>query len=165
MKGMAILVVDDNAYMRTIIATIARVAGATIIEEASNGADAFGHLRARKFDCATVDLNMDPINGLEFIRLLRTSKDSPDPALAVIVISAYAERARILEARDAGADEFLAKPVTASAFMSRLQAVIHARRPFVTGPTFAGPDRRRRTLTGYAGPFRRKSDRNILDVD
>lgn len=161
-QGRSLLIVDDNAYMRTIVATIARACGVAIVEEAADGAEAFERMRHRKFDCAVVDLKMDPLNGIEFLRLLRSGKDSPDPHLGVIVLSAHSGHARILEARDAGADEILTKPVTAAALLERLHAVIHHRRPFVASETYTGPDRRRRRAIGYRGPFRRQDDLRVV---
>ena len=157
----SLLIIDDNAYMRTSLNALARACGVSYVEEAANGADAFERLRHRRFDCAMVDLNMDPINGIEFLKLLRRGKDSPDRYLATIVISGYSERSRILEARDAGADEFLRKPVTAAAVMARLRAVVQNRRPFIETRTFFGPDRRRVQTPGYRGPWRRKTDQVI----
>lgn len=161
-KSFSVLIVDDNAYMRTIITTIVRAFGTTVIDEAANGADALERLRTRKFDCAIVDLAMDPINGLEFLHLVRTSKDSPDRYLPVIIVSAHSSRAQILQARDAGADEILTKPVTASALLARLKAVIEERRPFVSSGAYFGPDRRRKRVIDYAGPFRRHDDPDIF---
>jgi two-component system, chemotaxis family, chemotaxis protein CheY len=153
-----LLIIDDNPHMRTIVSYVARACGIAQIEEASNGAEAFERMRNRRVDCATVDLNMDPINGLEFVKMLRTSKDSPDPYVPVIVVSAYSERSKVQAARDAGADEFLTKPVTAAALLKRMEAVVYRRRPFVVTPVYTGPDRRRKPDTDYRGVRRRKKD-------
>lgn len=156
-----LLIVDDNAHMRTIIGYVARACGISHILEASNGAEAFERLRCEKVDVATVDLNMDPINGLEFVKMIRTSRDSPDPYLPVIIVSAYSERSQVQAARDAGADEFLTKPVTAQALLKRMEAVVYRRRPFVLTPAFTGPDRRRRSDDDFRGANRRKASGNF----
>jgi CheY-like chemotaxis protein len=156
--NFCLLIVDDNAHMRTIISYVARACGISNIEEASSGAEAFERMRSRKVDCATVDINMDPINGLEFVQMLRTSKDSPDPYLPVIMISAHSERSQVAAARDAGADEFLTKPVTAAALLKRLAAVVERRRPFIMSRVYTGPDRRRRADADHRGPKRRRND-------
>lgn len=156
--GFALLIVDDNPHMRTIVSYVARACGIGIIEEAGSGAEAFEKMRTKRFDCATIDLNMDPINGLEFVKMIRTSKDSPDPYLPIIIISAYSERSKVQSARDAGADEFLTKPVTAHALLKRMESVVYRRRPFVVTPFYAGPDRRRKSDDDYRGAKRRKND-------
>jgi two-component system, chemotaxis family, chemotaxis protein CheY len=156
--GFALLIVDDNPHMRTIVSYVARACGIGTIDEAGSGAEAFEKLRTRRYDCATVDLNMDPINGIEFVKMIRTSKDSPDPYLPIIVISAYSERSKVQAARDAGADEFLTKPVTAQSLLKRMEAVVYRRRPFVVTPFYVGPDRRRKADDDYRGTKRRKHD-------
>ncbi len=157
-QSFTLLIVDDNAHMRTIIGYVARACGIAHILEAGNGAEAFERLRTQRVDVTTVDLNMDPINGLEFVKMIRTSRDSPDPYLPVIVISAYSERSQVQAARDAGADEFLTKPVTARALLKRMESVIYRRRPFVVTPVYCGPDRRRKTDDDFRGQKRRKAD-------
>ena len=109
-------------------------------------------------DLAIVDFHMSPIDGVEFTRLVRQASDSPNPFLPIIMLTGYAERSRVEEARDAGVTEFIVKPVTAKAVLSRLQNVIYKPRPFVQTKTYFGPDRRRRADNDYAGPSRRKSD-------
>jgi two-component system, chemotaxis family, chemotaxis protein CheY len=157
-REFTLLVIDDNAHMRTIISYVAKACGITRIAEADDGAQAFELMRTERFSCATVDLNMTPISGLEFVRMIRTSRDSPDPYLPIIVISAYSERSQVNAARDAGADEFLTKPVTAAALLQRMHAVVNRRRPFIVGPNFTGPDRRRRDDPKNRGRLRRKTD-------
>ena len=62
------------------------------------------------------------------------------------------------EARDAGVNEFMAKPITARGVLERLALVIDHPRPFIRSDDYFGPDRRRRHDPKYAGPWRRASD-------
>ena len=66
---------------------------------------------------------------------------------------------RLNAARDRGVNEFLAKPVTATNIVMRLNAVIFRPRSYVQCDDFFGPDRRRRVMPDYAGPRRRAADR------
>ena len=59
------------------------------------------------------------------------------------MVSANTETHQILEARDAGATEYLAKPVSGKLFYDRIVAVIENKRQFVRAEAFFGPDRRR----------------------
>jgi DNA-binding response OmpR family regulator len=61
-------------------------------------------------------------------------------------------------ARDAGVTEFIAKPITVQNLMSRLAEIVERPRPFVRCGTYFGPDRRRRKLENFVGPWRRKDD-------
>jgi DNA-binding response OmpR family regulator len=101
---------------------------------------------------------MFPLDGVEFTRLVRTSPDSPNPFLPIIMMTGHSERSRVYEARDAGVTEFIVKPITAKAVLDRLNAVIMRPRPFIKADGYIGPCRRRRDTPDYAGPYRRGSD-------
>jgi response regulator RpfG family c-di-GMP phosphodiesterase len=73
------------------------------------------------------------------------------------MITGHAERHRVEAARDAGVNELLVKPVTEKALHSRIQEVILRPRPFIFGPDYYGPCRRRRRDPNYKGPERRKT--------
>jgi two-component system chemotaxis response regulator CheY len=129
--------------------------GINQLREAHDGAEALAVLREWNADVAIVDFRMEPIDGVEFTRLVRNASDSKNPFLPIIMLTGYADRVRILEARDAGVTELVVKPVTAKAVIARLQAVIFQPRPFVRTDTFFGPDRRRKANPDYPGPERR----------
>ncbi len=68
-------------------------------------------------------------------------------------------------AREAGVNEFVIKPFTPAALLSRLQAVLNQPRSFIVSDTYLGPDRRRKAEISYAGPLRRISDpEEVVDV-
>ena len=72
-------------------------------------------------------------------------------------MSAFTERGQVAAARDAGANAFLAKPVSARDIYDHLTAVVEANRAFVRAEHYAGPDRRRRRQrkNTYSGIERR----------
>ena len=102
---------------------------------------------------------MQPLDGIDFVRLLRNSPDSPNPMVPVIIVSGHSTAGKVGEARDAGANEFLVKPVTARGVIDRIQRVIENPRAFVRAEDYFGPDRRRRDDENYKGPRRRASDK------
>lgn len=75
---------------------------------------------------------------------------------------AHAERARVVQARDAGVTEYLVKPLSARLLSRRIQAVIEKSRPFVRTKSFFGPDRRRSSLD-FAGRERRADQPSTAD--
>ncbi|NBW11387.1 MAG: response regulator [Caulobacteraceae bacterium] len=158
LHSLSILLVDDNAPMRTIASAILQSAGIRKIREVADGAAALEALREHPADIAIVDFNMFPLDGVEFTRLVRNSPDSPNPYLPIIMMTGHSEKHRVMEARDAGVTEFVVKPITAKAVFDRIQAVIVRPRPFVKTDGYFGPDRRRANPTHYAGPFRRAND-------
>ena len=155
---LKILLVDDNHYMRILLAEILRAIGVVHIYEANDGAEGLQMMRDYPIDLVLTDLSMQPLDGIDFVRLLRNSPDSPNQLAPVIMVTGHSTFARVNEARDAGVSEFLAKPLTARGVIERLhQAIEHPRRFVRTGDYF-GPDRRRRIDPTYAGPRRRASD-------
>lgn len=152
------LVVDDNHHMRHIVKEMLRSLGVKLIEEASNGAEAFEVLRGKLIDLAVVDVSMNVLDGIEFLQMLRKSSDSPNPYLPVIALTAHTERSKVIALRDAGVTEVMAKPISAKVFMDRLNATILRPRSFVRTATYFGPDRRRQNDPKFKGPWRRKND-------
>ncbi len=67
---------------------------------------------------------------------------------------------RRVDARDAGANEFLAKPFTAQLIYSRIQALIESHRPFIKCKVYFGPDRRRKKGPPPDGWERRGQDKD-----
>jgi DNA-binding response OmpR family regulator len=87
----------------------------------------------------------------------------PDHFMPVIMLTGNTEKRHVLAARDAGATEFLAKPVTPQAIYSRLVNVIERPRPFVRTKSYFGPCRRR-TVLEYGGSERRGLEDNEGDT-
>lgn len=155
-ERLQFLIIDDNKHMRALVKTILHALGSKNVVEAADGADAFKELRSFPADIIICDWNMSPLDGMDFVRLVRTGKDSPNPFVPIVMLTGHTEMNRILEARDAGVHEFLAKPISAKGLYSRIRAMIDNPRPFVRTATYFGPDRRRRHLVAYKGKERRK---------
>jgi two-component system chemotaxis response regulator CheY len=155
---LKVLLVDDNRYARLLLAEILRAVGVRDIFEAADGADGLALMQASPIDVVITDLSMHPMDGIDFVRLLRTSPDSPNQFAPVIMVTGHATRDRLNAARDAGVSEFMAKPFTPRAVLQRLQIAIEQPRPFVRHERFVGPDRRRRAEPGL-GQGRRGADR------
>lgn len=158
LNALRILLIDDNANMRSIIAAILDGVGIKDIRQAKDGEDGLAILREWPIDIAIVDYQMSPMDGLEFTRKVRKSTNGLNNQMPIIMVTGYADRVRVLEARDAGVTELVVKPVTANAVLSRLSEVIYKPRAFARTETYFGPDRRRRTDANYKGPMRRRSD-------
>jgi len=158
LHALSILLADDSQPMRVIASAILHSAGIRKIREVGDGAAALEALREAPVDIAIVDFNMFPLDGVEFTRLVRNSPDSPNRYLPIIMMTGHSEKARVMEARDAGVTEFAVKPITAKAILDRIQAVIIRPRAFVKTDDYFGPDRRRGNPAGYEGPLRRISD-------
>lgn len=155
---LKILLVDDNHHMRVLLAEILRALGVKEIYEANDGAEGLQMMRKHAVDIVMTDLSMQPLDGIDFVRLLRNSPDSPNQLAPVIMITGHSTFARVNEARDAGVNEFLAKPLTARGVVERIHQVVENPRPYVRTDNYFGPDRRRRADPEYKGPLRRATD-------
>jgi CheY-like chemotaxis protein len=156
---LRILLVDDNHHMRVLLTEILRAIGVKQVFEAADGAEALQMLRTHPIDIVMTDLNMQPLDGIDFVRLVRRSNDSPNPMIPVIMITGHSTIRRVAEARDVGVSEFLSKPVTARGVIERINRVVENPRPFVRTEDYFGPDRRRREDPNYPGPHRRNRDK------
>ncbi|PHR60823.1 MAG: two-component system response regulator [Robiginitomaculum sp.] len=152
------LIVDDNAHMINIVKTILRGFGMEHFYDAQDAAEAFSLVKSESVDLIIVDYQMDLLDGLDFIKLVRTADDSPAPFIPIIMLTAYSERKRVIAARDAGVTEFCNKPVNAQELFRKLISVIDHPRDFVRTKTYFGPDRRRHDSSKHLGPFRRAED-------
>ena len=161
---LKILLVDDNQYMRRLLAEILRAVGVHSIFEAGDGAEGLKTMRNFPIDIVMTDLSMQPMDGVEFVRLLRTSPDSPNPMVPVIMITGHSTMTRVNEARNAGVNEFLTKPLTARGVIERLHQAVEHQRPFIQSSSYFGPDRRRKTDPAYDGPRRRAEEDERLAI-
>ena len=154
------LVIEDNAHMRTLLRSLMHALGIKQVIECPDGAAGYEELRLKRPDFVLTDLSMKPIDGIEFTKMVRTSKDSPNPYVPIIMVTGHTERARVEAARDAGVTEVLAKPITAQNLLLRIAEIVEKPRSFVRCDTYFGPDRRRHHDETWPGPFRRKDDYN-----
>jgi CheY-like chemotaxis protein len=161
---LKVLVVDDNQHMRKLVVTILQAFGVVQIFEAPDGQRAWSVLRDTNPDVVLLDWMMEGMTGLDVVKLIRTSAASPNPFVPIIMLTGYTHIDHVRQARDAGVNEFLAKPVSVKAILTRLMAVIEHPRPFVRTKAYFGPCRRRRGLDEYRGPERR-SETNEVPVD
>lgn len=159
------MVVDDNRHMLSLISEMLRGLSIRSVHAMTNAADAFKEMQITAVDLVITDHVMDPISGIEFANLLRTSKDSPDRFVPMIMVSGSTDMATVEAARDAGITEFMAKPIAASGLYARILQIINNPRPFLKTKAYFGPDRRRRIDPGYRGDERRKVEPDKKNSD
>lgn len=156
LSNLSALIIDDNFHMRHLVKSVLSALNVRNVAEAEDGASAIKTLRHFEADFCICDWAMTPIDGIDFTQLIRNSEDSPNIYLPIIMLSGHTEMNRIMIARDAGVNEFLAKPVSATSLYQRIRAIVEQPRKFVRTSNYFGPDRRRRIEPNYVGPERRK---------
>lgn len=158
LENVNVMVIDDNKHMSTLVTEILSALGIRNVCEVGDAARAFKELQHFSADVIIVDWHMQPLDGIDFVKLVRTAKDSANPYVPIIMLSGFTEYRRVVEARDAGVNEFLAKPISAKALYQRFASIIDNPRPFIRTKSYFGPDRRRQNLGPPRGVSERRQD-------
>ena len=118
--SLNVLVVDDSAVMRSMVAKALGLTGLDIGEifNAANGQEGLDILESHWVDLALVDINMPVMNGVEMIERLRDNSFWKD--LPVIVVSTEGSETRIAAIRKMGV-EFVHKPFTPEIIRALIQ--------------------------------------------
>ena len=154
---LTVLVVEDVRATRVIVRAILRSFGIADVVEASDGQEALAVLAQRHIDVIITDLCMEPMDGVEFTRRLRTPRNGLNPYVPILMVSGHADIANVREAIAAGVTEFLSKPIIPAHLEARLLSIVRTPKKRITSKTYCGPDRRR--ANGRTGHRRRASDK------
>ncbi len=151
--------------MSAILRTILQGFGVRTIHECRDAETALNNMATFNPDILLVDLLMGEMDGLELAHHVRNDADSPNKYLPIIMVTAHSERSRVIQAINAGVNEYLAKPVRPIDLFERMISLIERPRRFVRAPNYFGPDRRRRQEARYEGPWRRSTDEKYHEDD
>lgn len=121
--GERILVVDDEAAIRDLVATYLRAEGFAV-DDAADGGEALDRVERHPPDLMVLDLRLPTVDGFDVLREVRRTSNLP-----VIVLSARAEEADKLIGLELGADDYLTKPFSPRELVARVRAVLRRVRP------------------------------------
>jgi two-component system chemotaxis response regulator CheY len=119
--NMKILIVDDMATMRRIVKNILKQLGFPNVEEAENGQDGLQKLRSDTFGFVVSDWNMPVMNGIDLLRAIRA--DDKLKATPVLMVTAEAQQANLVEAIQAGVSNYIVKPFTAETMQEKMAKI------------------------------------------
>jgi two-component system chemotaxis response regulator CheY len=139
LQQLRVLLVDDDAFMRTIVRGLLNNIGVKIVSEATDGIAALDMIRESPPDVVILDWEMPLLNGPELVRIVRSPGVFPTPDIPIIMLTAHGEHWRILESVKLGVNEFLCKPVSAKALFERLISIILKPRASVQLGDYYGP--------------------------
>jgi two-component system, OmpR family, KDP operon response regulator KdpE len=117
-QGM-ILVVDDKLSMRRALRTTLSALGFGIVE-AARGEEALSLIRTVQFDAVLLDINMPGMSGIEACRAIRGFF----PRLPILMLTVRDSEDDMVEALDAGADDYITKPFQLRELTARLRAAV-----------------------------------------
>ena len=116
-----ILIVDDNENNRAILAARLGTQGYSTTE-ACDGAEALEAVRGEAPDLILLDVTMPRMDGLEACRRLK--HDASLGFIPVILVTARSDSKDVIAGLEAGADEYLTKPVDQSALVARVRSML-----------------------------------------
>jgi CheY-like chemotaxis protein len=120
-----ILVVDDEADIRTLVALMLDTLGYAV-DVAENGREALARVRQRRPDLILLDMKMPVMSGGEFAA--EYGRSFPEPERAPVVVMTAADHAS-RRCQEIGASDFLAKPFSFDELMSVVQKHLPEARP------------------------------------
>lgn len=155
LQNCSVLVVDDSAPSRTLVATTLHDIGVGLVNTVPHGAAAIDYLQhsalgAMNGPTPPVDLvisewDMEPVGGLMLMNWLRRSSDSPDRFMRTAIMSGALDMEKVEQARTVGVNAVFAKPFTIKGLKKQVITLLDSNPPFFKTPAYFGPDRRRRT--------------------
>ena len=114
---MKVLIVDDSNTMRQIIRRSLGKIGVEDIVEANNGKKAVDAASAESPELIFMDWNMPEMSGIDAVRAIRESGNK----VPIVMVTTEAEKRRVLEAIQAGINDYLVKPFTPDALCEKAQ--------------------------------------------
>ena len=120
--NMKVLIVDDYPTMLKVLQTMLRQLGFTNIDVAEDGAVALEKLKQNTFVLVISDWNMEPMTGLELLKIVRADAAMSD--LPFIMITAESSADNVKTAKEAGVSNYIIKPFTADELRTKLVSVL-----------------------------------------
>ena len=115
-----VLIVDDDAAIRSFV--VDALAGTADVDTAANASDGLQAISRSSYDAVLVDNELPDLRGVEMIRLLRA--DPRTATLPLVLFTGHDLSEVAATAHTAGADSYLAKPVTALELEEHVQALL-----------------------------------------
>ena len=119
-----ILVVEDDLLNRMLLCAVLQGHGFTV-EAVTDGAHAIAAARRFRPDLVTMDINLPNVSGVELIREMRA--DAGLRHIPVLAVTAYVGKHEESRIRHAGANAFMAKPISIKPFLAAVDELLAAR--------------------------------------
>jgi sigma-B regulation protein RsbU (phosphoserine phosphatase) len=121
-----ILVVDDDAMSRRVLAQLLSAAGYNC-RVSNDGSEALETIHAHPPSVLLLDFDMPGLNGAEVLRRLRSDEDATVAQIPAIMLTAHGSEQSEVSCLQAGADDFVTKPVNASVLRARIETQLRLR--------------------------------------
>lgn len=118
---MQVLIVDDDQAVRKELRAVLGKHG-RVCHEAENGLAALKLAPGRRYDLIISDFNMPALDGLKFVRRIRSSEYNADTP--VLMLTSLADKNSVMRAREIGVQGYVMKPFEPEELLARVKAVI-----------------------------------------
>ena len=157
LQKVSVMIVDPDMRIANIVKHVLLNLGFGTIHMEQTSRSAIERLKTDQVDFIITEYDPVPVDGENlFIKHIRTSPDSPNPTVPIIMLTGHTLQDDVKNARDMGITEFASKPFTAKGLCDRIVRIIENPRSFIITKRYAGPDRRRRD--GPAGEGERRTN-------
>lgn len=156
LRQLSVLVIDNDEKLVSIVKGILHSFGFSEVYTCYDGKEAVELLYNYHIDIVICDWEMQPMKGIDFVHYIRNDLHSPDPFVPIIMLTGRSEMHDVVQARDEGVTEFIAKPFTVEDLRKRIIEVVERPRKFILHDEYKGPDRRRHKGEPPDGLERRK---------
>lgn len=120
--AIKVLVVDDQLTMRSLVRTALQEIGFIDIADAGDGEEGFKSLCMRPAHLVISDFNMPKLDGLGFLRAVRSHE--PVRKTAFIMLTGRADRELVQRAMQHGVNNYIVKPFSPAALKAKIQEVL-----------------------------------------
>ena len=126
---LTFLVIEDQEYVRSLIVQLLKRLGVKRVNEEPDGAAALAWLKTMTPDFILCDIKMEPIDGLAFLREVRSGKGgSENQQVPVVFLTSDSDQETVMAAIECDVDGYLIKPVALNDLKSKIVAVLNKRR-------------------------------------
>jgi two-component system, chemotaxis family, chemotaxis protein CheY len=139
LAALKVLIVDDESAMRKVTRSLLQAINVGDVHEANDGSSGLEAICRLAPDVVILDWSMPKLSGPDFVRQVRAPGIFPFPDVPIIMLTGHGERSRVMEAVRLGINEFLLKPVSSTALLARLVAILAAPRQMVKKGNYYGP--------------------------
>lgn len=120
--GKKILLIDDAAIIRIVLASFLTDAGYEVVGEASNGMEGIQLFKKLKPDIVTMDILMPDMNGIDAVKIIRDI----DPKAKIVMCTTLGQKYMVLNAIQAGAANYILKPFNKEKVLEVIEKTIEA---------------------------------------
>lgn len=126
-ENLNVLLVDDEQFIRSLVARVLRELGVGEIQVAKNGEEAIEKLSSHtaRIDLMLLDLEMPAMNGFQVVQKIRSGEANIDQDLPIIILTGHGQEKAVKAAVGLGIHGFLTKPISKDALAKKIKRAIN----------------------------------------